>query len=245
MNTCIETTLDQDKKFSVFGTIFWMLFLAFGIQGLVCIVAGIVLTFSGVEVKNIELAFLRPDLLAGTLIISAIIFIPFLKKAANHSAKSFPFQFLAIKAIDKTIMVKVLLLGLAYYILESALAFWFAIDTPAFMLDVKSQVNGGLDLLLLIISACIIAPIFEELIFRGLAFARIERSKLGIVGAIFITSIIFTLIHVQYEPMVLGFLFIFALLLGFIRYKTQNIVYCIALHALINSLSTFDLFVFL
>jgi membrane protease YdiL (CAAX protease family) len=227
MNTCIETTLDQDKKFSVFGTIFWMLFLAFGIQGLVCIVAGIVLTFSGVEVKNIELAFLR------------------LKKAANHSAKSFPFQFLAIKAIDKTIMVKVLLLGLAYYILESALAFWLAIDTPAFMLDVKSQVNGGLDLLLLIISACIIAPIFEELIFRGLAFARIERSKLGIVGAIFITSIIFTLIHVQYEPMVLGFLFIFALLLGFIRYKTQNIVYCIALHALINSLSTFDLFVFL
>ena len=86
------------------------------------------------------------------------------------------------------------------------------------------------------------APIFEELVFRGFIFARLQRSVLGKSGALILTSLIFTLIHSQYQGIELFALFTFAILLGLIRIKTNNIKYCILIHALNNTLSLMALY---
>ncbi len=57
------------------------------------------------------------------------------------------------------------------------------------------------------------APLSEELLFRGFMFSGLARSKLGVVGAAVLTSVLWTLMHFGYsifgliEVMSIGFYF--------------------------------------
>lgn len=125
------------------------------------------------------------------------------------------------------------------------LSFWWAVNSifdiepPEIMLNIMQTTDY---IWLLVLSICIVAPIFEELVFRGFIFARLQRSLLGKSGALILTSLIFTLIHSQYQGIELFALFTFAILLGLIRIKTNNIKYCILIHALNNTLSLMALY---
>lgn len=243
MKTTAIDNENKHQKFSILGTFLWMFLLSVGIQAGVGIILGIAFNVSETETKDIEFAFLRPDIMLTMVIMTAIISIPLIKKAAHSTEKIFPFVFLALKPIQQTTLIKILVLGTLYYCFMSMFMLLLGIDMPQYMLDAKSQVNSTLDLVLQITAICIIGPIFEEVVFRGLAFSRFQYSKLGQNGSVLITSIIFTLIHFQYEPIIMTFVFATALVLGFVRYKTDNLTYCIALHILFNSLSTFELFI--
>ena len=48
---------------------------------------------------------------------------------------------------------------------------------------------------LLFVSAVVMAPVMEELIFRGLMLPGLTRSRLRFVGAAIVTSVLFTLWH--------------------------------------------------
>ncbi len=239
-----ESTFNT-QNFSIFRTFLWMLFLALGIQALIGFVAAFIMGAIGVPLEQIEQLFSRPDVLAATGIIAAALSFPLIKKAAYQSGKPFPFDFIALKPVNKATMVKVILMGFGYYTFATLTSYALAIETPQFMLELKAQTQTSLDLLMLVIAICIVAPIVEEVIFRGLAYTRLVNSRAGVTGAIIITSIVFTFIHIQYELTVLAILSVFAFLLGYVRYKTNNLVYCIALHMQINMMSTIELFLFL
>jgi membrane protease YdiL (CAAX protease family) len=64
----------------------------------------------------------------------------------------------------------------------------------------RSVTDGDVALLadgtwLLFVSAVVVAPVMEELIFRGLMLPGLTRSRLRFVGATLITSVLFTLWH--------------------------------------------------
>lgn len=246
----IKTTDTVTKdKFSILNTFLWMLFLTFGIQGLVGITAFFILDINfkiaGVTTKDIDFLLLQPSMIAVTMAISAVLLYPLIKLAAHQSNKPFPFHFLSFKPLNKLVLIKVLLLGFGYYLFEWIAVYILSIDTPQFMLDVKSHTHSIFDAIMLVIGICIIAPITEEIIFRGLAYGRLVKTKAGVSGAIIITSLVFTAIHVQYDLQVLAILSLFAFLLGYIRYITENLIYCIVLHMQINLLTTIELFFFL
>ncbi len=234
-----------EKKFSVFGTFLWMLFLTFGIQAILGFIAAVSIDIVGLTSNETEFDLLRPDIKAIIGIFAAIFSIPLIKKAASQSDTSFPFEFLGFQQVNIATLAKVLLVGVFYYIFESLASFMLSIDTPQFMLDVKSKTHSTFDMLMVVFGICIVAPITEEIIFRGLAYARLVKSRVGITGAIIITSLVFTAIHTQYDFIVLVLLSVFAFLVGYVRYKTGNLIYCIALHMQLNILSTIELFVFL
>lgn len=238
----MDTSYRVPEQFSIFGTFIWMIFLSIGIQAIFGTFAAFSAMALGVEDSQIELLLMRPDLLAAVSVAAALCAFPLLKKAAYASNRPFPFEFLALKKIQGATLGKVMLAGLAYYALANITSVLLSIEMPGFMLDMKSQVDSGLDLALLVFCVCILAPVVEEVIFRGLAFARLSQSRVGVRGAIIITSLVFTLIHTQYDVMVLAVLSALAFLLGYVRYKTGNLIYCIALHAQINTLSTIELF---
>ncbi len=81
------------------------------------------------------------------------------------------------------------------------------------------------------------APIFEETLFRGFIFEGIDRSRLGTVPAIVITSFVWTIIHVQYDSYQLATIFVGGLLLGIARSRTGSVYPGMAMHALINAIS--------
>jgi len=65
----------------------------------------------------------------------------------------------------------------------------------------------------------VMAPLFEESLFRGFLIAGMQRSRIG--------AILITLIHLQYEAFYLVYIFIGGILLGIARVKTGSLLLCI------------------
>ena len=233
------------ERFSIFYTCLWLLVLTLGIQSIVGFLIGIGIGLTAAdELENIEQLFLRPDILALTVVLSAIFALPLIKKASHQASLSSQLAFLTIKSINIKTLSKVLGAGIVFLLLQHAVIQIFEINTPQFLLDVKALTHSTFDLLLIVLSICVVAPIVEEIIFRGLGYSRLVKSAVGSIGAVLITSLVFTVIHIQYDLEVLMILFCFALLLAAVRYKTNNIVYCIALHALNNITATAQLYLY-
>ena len=86
-----------------------------------------------------------------------------------------------------------------------------------------------------LISVIIIAPIAEEFLFRGFLFSQLKRTQLGGWGAVTLSSFLWTIIHFQYEPLILLVLFIFGIFLGYIRMAYNSLSLPIVLHAINNT----------
>ncbi len=101
---------------------------------------------------------------------------------------------------------------------------------------------GGIDALnaalehqkaLIIVGAVGLAPVYEELLFRGLAWTGFERS-LGRWPALFITSGLFAAFHA--DPLHIAGVLVVGLWLGWIRMASGSVLPCIAAHLLNNLL---------
>ena len=81
------------------------------------------------------------------------------------------------------------------------------------------------------------APVFEEVFFRGFMFRGIQQSRLGTVGAIVITSLAWTAMHVQYDAYALTWVFALGILMGIARWKSGSVYLTMAVHAFANLIS--------
>ncbi|MCB9201817.1 MAG: CPBP family intramembrane metalloprotease [Flavobacteriales bacterium] len=79
----------------------------------------------------------------------------------------------------------------------------------------------------------IIAPILEELLFRGIILQGLLNKGKSPFLAIFISSLLFGLIHLN--PWQLVGAFILGSAIGFVYYRTQSILTAILLHIINNS----------
>ena len=86
----------------------------------------------------------------------------------------------------------------------------------------------------------IVAPLLEEILFRGFLFKGIEHSRMGPVGAVIITALAWAAMHIQYDAYSLAGLFAGGLLLGFARFKSKSIYPSVCMHALQNILATVE-----
>lgn len=84
-----------------------------------------------------------------------------------------------------------------------------------------------------VVVACV-APVVEELTYRGLGFAAV-RDSFGADAAIVVTAVAFGLAHGL--VVALPVLTIFGLILGWLRHTTRSIYPPIALHALFNGIA--------
>ncbi|MCA9078765.1 MAG: CPBP family intramembrane metalloprotease [Planctomycetaceae bacterium] len=91
---------------------------------------------------------------------------------------------------------------------------------------------------LLWISLCLFAPVFEELLFRGFLIPGWSQTRLGVVGAIILSSAAWALIHVQYGPYELTQIAVAGVILGAMRVKTGSILPPIACHVFANIVAT-------
>ena len=82
-----------------------------------------------------------------------------------------------------------------------------------------------------------VAPLTEELFFRGFVFG-VLRERVGVVGGALATGVVFGLVHVAGSPIeTVGVLVILGVLLCALYQKTGSLLPCIALHALNNAIS--------
>ena len=110
--------------------------------------------------------------------------------------------------------------------------------TPGFMGDVLKSAQADGALWLLVIAFCVAAPMWEEIFSRGFLYRGWSESKLGVAGAIFLSSLAWTSLHLQYDWFFFGEVFSIGLLLGYLRYRTNSTWLTIVLHGINNLAAT-------
>lgn len=138
---------------------------------------------------------------------------------------------LGLKAVSFKKILPDLLLGLGALLL---LAF-----ASHFVLDEKSREIFAWMLpaiqspLVFVLTLVFLAPVFEELLFRGFLLPALIP-RFGKAVALLLSSGIFAIIHVQYGWIGIGLVFCIGLVFGMVRLRTGSTIPSIALHSLNN-----------
>jgi CAAX protease family protein len=109
---------------------------------------------------------------------------------------------------------------------------------PGFMVDVLKSARADGALWLLVLAFCVAAPVSEELFARGFLYRGWSESRLGPVGAILLSTLVWTALHLQYDWFFFGEVFSIGLLFGFLRYRANSTWLTVVLHCLNNLAAT-------
>ena len=141
---------------------------------------------------------------------------------------------LEYKELDRKKMADLLLMGLGFGFFFSALLTVFPF--PKFLIDSyrssANTLNEGNDQILALFSAALLAPVAEEIVFRGYMLNRLlgwfqEKES------VLITAVVFALCHVS--PLWIAYAFLMGVLLAKVSIEEDNIAYSIALHVGFNA----------
>lgn len=178
------------------------------------------------------------DLYAGTLmgltiaiiLISGVYFIALRPKKLSWSEvgiKKFTVKDWKIIVIFSIILMvgAVIIMLLTIFIGNS----WENSKTEAIQQNVTF-----LTVLIAFISAAIISPIYEEIFYRGFIY-RWLRTRIGFIGAILLSAIIFTIIHIPtYNAMPVNF---FSGIIFALAYERTNSIWpSVMIHGLTNGI---------
>ena len=98
---------------------------------------------------------------------------------------------------------------------------------------------------LLWFAVIICAPISEEVFFRGFLLKGIASSKIGSIGAIIVTALVWSVLHTQYDIYYITVTFLGGLLLGQARLKSNSIYIPIVMHIIWNLIATIEIIIYL
>jgi hypothetical protein len=144
-----------------------------------------------------------------------------------HLRRALPVcEYLALRPVRKLALTKWLVLVVAFkaicFLLFSALP-------PEIQGASVAEWSDRWSLPLYALTAISLVPITEEIIIRGFLFKGFQSSKLGDLGAVICTAILFASAHKEFSHVL-----ILGLLLGFARLQTKSLYVPIAMHALVN-----------
>ncbi len=148
--------------------------------------------------------------------------------------KKFPIpETFGLKPIPGKEIVKWVLLFLPIFAVFEFIYFYFEQNTTVWDHD-------PLTTTIKILSLAFIGPVVEELVLRGLLFTKIKGTRLGSIGAILITSILFTVMHYGAPIDDLVYFLVIGLYWGWVRHKTDSIIIPVILHVLVNAVAVIE-----
>lgn len=128
-------------------------------------------------------------------------------------------------------------LYVSYLVVQLLIVNWLALDNDAFL-----HGAAGSRSYFLLIGLAVLAPIYEELFFRGYLQQAWRHTRLRFVGSAVIISVVFALLHgAQYGWIQLSFIFTLSLLLCYARELTGSLRAPIYLHMVNNLLPALGL----
>lgn len=127
-------------------------------------------------------------------------------------------------------------LGVAAFLLAfDSLGAWLdRPPVPDFMLDVYTTADPRI---LLWVALVVLAPLFEELLFRGFLIPGLEASW-GRWAAVVVSSLLFAVIHFQYDLFDMAGVLGLGLIFGAARVTTRSTLLPMALHSGVNLVAT-------
>ncbi len=217
--------MNQNNNIKIaFGIVVLSLFFALIIgAGLVSILK---VLLPNIEPTNISLI----SMLASSLLIGlpVIIYLRF---------NGLPIRkHLRINRISINTLFSIILISLGFIVIVDELdrIVYILFGEPEFLQELVEQLkiitigNG----FIIILTTAIVAPIVEEMLFRGYLQKVLEESWKDITKAILVTSIFFALVHLN--PYWIVQIYLLGLVLGYLAWRTNSIIPGIFLHGLNN-----------
>ncbi len=190
---------------------------------------GFVGAASGVREGTSGLLF-QPVILASWQLVSAALVIPYFIRAARRSGLD-PAGYLGIKPptlLQAAVGLAVITLLLITVVVAAAI-----VRGSSFQVSFAWNA-ATLDVILVGLATVVLAPIHEEIAFRGFAIPGIARAW-GAPAAILITTVLWAVLHLgQVGGVGLAAIGLGGLALGVIRLRTGSTVLTIGLHAFYN-----------
>jgi len=124
-------------------------------------------------------------------------------------------------------LIAIFAISFIYIIIMSMV---LGIEAPASKIETLI-LNRSVSNTVLLIVVSFIGPIIEEIFFRGFLYSAFKKNW-GILPALFLSSILFSLVHLEVYSFVP--LFIIGWLLAYIYEKTKSLFPAIFLHAIYN-----------
>jgi membrane protease YdiL (CAAX protease family) len=113
------------------------------------------------------------------------------------------------------------------------------IVTP-FQVDTYRTARDSGTLSLLWLTFVVVAPVAEEIMFRGFLFRGWVRSERSAIPVILVISLLFAAIHVQYDWFGMLQVFFIGLLLAIARWRSGSTLLTILMHMLANLWATVE-----
>lgn len=154
-------------------------------------------------------------------------------------------EYLALAPFSWKVFVGMFGLLLLFMVGSQALTYWLAKSPSLFVDPLYDSVSS---VWLLVLAMVIVAPIYEELVFRGILWSAIAEqfsgssslARSGDVGAVIaslVTSLIFATIHLQYGLYEISTIVILALIFCYARVKSGSLLLPIVLHIINNGIA--------
>ncbi len=226
---------DGSLKYNVIWLIAIPIIIYLGLSVIITTIFTFIYTIFHLDVDNFDLIIEQVQynvyLQMLVQLATVIVFYFFYKK----DKKNYPVT--KDKLSTKTIIfggLFIFVCALIFYIVELPLSYLFN-NTYSDMVDVFVKQGK----IFLIIITCILAPLAEELLFRGVILNRLLAKK-GPWISIIVSAIIFGIAHGNLEQFVgAGML---GVALGYVYVKTRSLLPCILGHMLNNLLSCIEIF---
>jgi len=224
------------RAWKFWGTALWGVFIFAALfVGQIAVVAWFVLRREG----PIDIAAAIHVVGGGlTISLSVIMGLPAVLAALWLAIRSSRTPFADYLALRGTSWINYLIGALALGVL---IAGWDLLSratgreiTPGFMEEVLKSARADGALWLLMIAFCVAAPVSEELFARGFLYRGWSESFLRPAGAIVLSSLFWTALHLQYDWFFFGEVFSIGLLLGYLRYRYHSTWLTIFVHGLNN-----------
>lgn len=235
----------ENDSYGVLRTGFWFLLIA----GIFLVIQSLVIgfyagtqstelvtpTLEQMEVIMLELQ-LNGNVVAWATIISGTVCTSLIFLAVKSKKTTPALNYLGFIKGDRSDYIKWGVVFATVLLLSEVVSYLLGKDSaPSEMIKIYQSASPKWILWLAII---LVAPIFEEVFFRGFLLKGLTSSFFGVTGAIIITAASWALIHVQYEAYYVGMIFVWGLIWGYIKHKTGSIHISIFLHMMANFIAT-------
>ncbi len=159
------------------------------------VTSSFILRVIGEEIFTVELNLL--ELLITTIISSAVVLYFVFKASYHFSEKDFRHNLGLVKKGKSLVRIFIFpgLLGLCFAFVTGFLAVTRPVSPQTPLSDIIKDTHSPFIILLFVFLALFLAPIIEEIVFRGYFFVVLKRIR-GKVFAILLVSTVFSLLHV-------------------------------------------------
>ncbi|MFC1953650.1 lysostaphin resistance A-like protein [Chloroflexota bacterium] len=152
-------------------------------------------------------------------VIGLVLIAVIIKIRGGYSVR----EYLGFRLLSKKVTLIMFALAGVFTLLSYLLSYIPGRSEGRFIEFLLEAYNTSVWPILFWLNIVLFVPALEEVFFRGFIFVSFRQSGIGITGTIIVTSLVWTLLHLgQYDFYDMASLFVFGIVLGVIRQKTNS-----------------------